>query len=68
MSDPYDTRMKELLEAVLSSPGALVTMRLRRVETGHHLPQKLTLGVMRVVIGPKPPDVVKTMLYRDHAG
>jgi hypothetical protein len=39
-------------------------MRLHQVETGHRLPQRLMLGVIRVVGRMEPPDVVKTTLYR----
>jgi hypothetical protein len=39
-------------------------MRLRRVATGHRLPQRLTLTAMRLATRAEPPDVVKTSLYR----
>lgn len=39
-------------------------MRLHKVETEHRLPQKLMLMAMRVVIGLRPPDVLRTVLYR----
>lgn len=39
-------------------------MRLKVVQNGHRLPQKLMLGVMRLMMGGPPPDVVKTLLYR----
>ena len=39
-------------------------MRLRQVESGHRLPQRLMLGVMRIAGRMEPPDVVKTCLYR----
>jgi hypothetical protein len=39
-------------------------MRLVCVEKGHRLPQKLLLALIRVVSRRKPPDVVKTLLYR----
>jgi len=41
-------------------------MRLHAVETGHRLPQKLILRMIRLVSGDpdQPFDVVKTMLYR----
>jgi hypothetical protein len=38
-------------------------MRLQRVHRGHRLRDKLTLGVMRVVMG-HAPGVVRTLLYR----
>jgi hypothetical protein len=39
-------------------------MRLRQVETGHRLPQRLQLRAMRLVTRMEPPDVVKTFFYR----
>ena len=39
-------------------------MRLRAVEHGHRLPQRLKLALIRVVSGRRVPDVVKTLLYR----
>jgi uncharacterized peroxidase-related enzyme len=39
-------------------------MRLSRVEHKHRLPQKLMLTVMRVIIGRRTPDVLRTLLYR----
>jgi hypothetical protein len=39
-------------------------MRLPAVEHRHRLPQKLKLGVIRVLSGRRVPDVVKTLLYR----
>ncbi|HJT59193.1 MAG TPA: peroxidase [Ktedonobacteraceae bacterium] len=41
-------------------------MRLHTVETGHRLPQKLILRMIRLLSGDpdQPLDVVKTMLYR----
>ncbi len=41
-------------------------MRLYNVETGHRLPQKLLLWMIRLMSGDpyQPPDVVKTLLYR----
>ncbi len=39
-------------------------MRIRSVDAGHRLPQKLQLLAMRVVGRRTPPDVVKTLLYR----
>jgi hypothetical protein len=41
-------------------------MRLQIVESGHRLPQKLILRMIRLLSGDpnQPYDVVKTMLYR----
>jgi hypothetical protein len=41
-------------------------VRLRNIETGHRLPQKLILWMIRLSSGDphQPEDVVKTMLYR----
>jgi len=39
-------------------------MRLPAVEHRHRFPQKLKLGVIRVLSGRRVPDVVKTLLYR----
>lgn len=39
-------------------------MRLRNVESGHRLPQKLKLRLIRLLSGFEPPDVLKTILYR----
>ncbi len=41
-------------------------MRLQRVATGHRLPQKLMLGMIRLTTRDpsSPPDVVKTIFYR----
>jgi hypothetical protein len=39
-------------------------MRLARVAHGHTVPQKLLLGLIRLITGMAPPDVIKTMLYR----
>jgi hypothetical protein len=39
-------------------------MRLRQVERGHRLPQRLMLAAMRAAARMEPPDVVKTCLYR----
>lgn len=39
-------------------------MRLRRVDHGHRLPERLKLLVIRVLGRRRPPDVVKTLLYR----
>lgn len=39
-------------------------MRLRVVERGHRLPQKLFMAVVRVLSGHRVVDVVRTLLYR----
>jgi hypothetical protein len=41
-------------------------VRLHIIETGHRLPQKLILWMIRLMSGDphQPEDVVKTMLYR----
>jgi hypothetical protein len=38
-------------------------MRLQRVHKGHGLPDRLMLGVMRILMG-HAPGVVRTLLYR----
>ncbi len=38
-------------------------MRLRRVHGGHALPDRLVLGIMRLMTG-HAPGVVRTLLYR----
>jgi hypothetical protein len=39
-------------------------MRLSVVERGHGLPAKAMLLLVRLVLRARPPDVVRTMLYR----
>jgi len=39
-------------------------MRVRRVEHGHRLKQKLMLALIRLLSGRRVPDVVKTLMYR----
>lgn len=39
-------------------------MRLKRVEHGHRLPQKIVLGMIRLVSGRRAPDIVRTIFYR----
>jgi len=39
-------------------------MRVRAVERGHRLAQRLKLMLIRVVSGRRVPDIVKTLLYR----
>jgi hypothetical protein len=39
-------------------------MRLRRLTTGHRWPEKIKLGLARLVLSEGPPDVVRTLLYR----
>lgn len=39
-------------------------MRLRKVESGHTLSKKLTLGMIRIMSGRPVPDVVRVLTYR----
>ncbi len=39
-------------------------MRLRAVEHGHRLPERLKLILIRLVSARRVPDIVKTILYR----
>lgn len=39
-------------------------MRLKRVEHGHRLPQKLILGAIRVFQRRRAPDILRTLFYR----
>jgi hypothetical protein len=39
-------------------------MRVRAIDHRHRLPQKLKLGLIRLISGRRVPDVVKTLLYR----
>ena len=39
-------------------------MRLKRVEHGHRLPQKLILGIIRLMSGRRAPDIIRTLFYR----
>ncbi len=39
-------------------------MRLRRVEAGHRLQEKLKLWLIGLVSGYSPPDIVRTLFYR----
>ena len=39
-------------------------MRLKRVEHGHRLPQKLILGMIRLMNGRRAPDILRTLFYR----
>lgn len=39
-------------------------MRLKRVEHGHRLPQKLILGMIRLMNGRRAPDIIRTLFYR----
>jgi hypothetical protein len=39
-------------------------MRLRRVERGHRFPQKLILGMIRVMNRRRAPDIIRTLFYR----
>jgi hypothetical protein len=39
-------------------------MRLKNVEKGHPLPTRIKLGFMRLMMGTRVPDVIRTILYR----
>jgi len=39
-------------------------MRLKNVENGHRLPQKIMLGLIRLKLGERAPDVLRTVMYR----
>lgn len=39
-------------------------MRLRKLDSGHRLPQKLKLGFIGLVSGHSAPDILRTILYR----
>jgi hypothetical protein len=39
-------------------------MRLPIVRTGHSIGRKIILGIARLMMGVKPPDVVRTLFYR----
>ena len=39
-------------------------MRLQAVERGHRLPQKLILGMIRVMSGQRVVDIIRTLFYR----
>jgi hypothetical protein len=39
-------------------------MRLKNVENGHPLPTRLKLGFMRLMMGTRVPDVLRTIFYR----
>ena len=39
-------------------------MRLRRVEHGHRLPQKLLIGVIGLMTRRRAPDIIRTLFYR----
>lgn len=39
-------------------------MRLKRVERGHRLPQKVILGAIRVFQRRRAPDILRTLFYR----
>lgn len=39
-------------------------MRLRVVERGHRLPQKVVLGMIRLATGRRVVDIIRTLLYR----
>ena len=39
-------------------------MRLKQVERGHRLPQKLMLGMIRVMTCRRAPHILRTLFYR----
>jgi hypothetical protein len=39
-------------------------MRLKRVEHGHRLPQKMVLWLIRLMRGRRAPDIIRTLFYR----
>lgn len=39
-------------------------MRLARLENKHRLPQKLILGIIRLVNRRRAPDIIRTLFYR----
>ena len=39
-------------------------MRLQRLETAHRLPQKLVLGLIRLLQRRRAPDILRTLFYR----
>jgi hypothetical protein len=39
-------------------------MRLDNIESGGSLPARLKLGIMRLMMGTRVPDVIRTLLYR----
>jgi len=39
-------------------------MRLKRLEHGHRLPQKLILGMIGLVNRCRAPDIIRTLFYR----
>ena len=39
-------------------------MRLKRVERGHRLRQKLTLGMIRLMTGRRASDILRTLFYQ----
>jgi hypothetical protein len=39
-------------------------MRLKNIENGGSFPTKLKLGFMRLMMGTRVPDVIRTILYR----
>lgn len=39
-------------------------MRLKRLERKHRLPQKLILGIIRLVNRRRAPDIIRTLFYR----
>lgn len=39
-------------------------MRLRNVEHGHRLPQKLMIGMIGLISRRRAPDIIRTLFYR----
>ena len=39
-------------------------MRLKRLESAHRLPQKLVLGLIRLLQRRRAPDILRTLFYR----
>jgi hypothetical protein len=39
-------------------------VRLKKVDRGHTLGNRIKLRVMRLIMGTQPPDIVRTLLYR----
>lgn len=39
-------------------------MRLRRLDHGHRLPQKLVIGLIGLMTRRRAPDIIRTLLYR----
>ena len=39
-------------------------MRLKQVQRGHRLPQRLMLGMIRLMTGRRAPDILRALFYR----